>query len=211
VTHYQQLAIQLTAALDAFRAAIPNLESVTPGAKAFIKRKKRIPQPFVTAAVGSLALSPDLQGVKQFSPEESTDDTQFIEAITPLSMNVVMLGRELVLTVQAREARMATRAQKVYAVARGLALDRDPDALLPHLDNMKRALRTGKPRPRRPHPEATTSRCRCRRRRPSRRSRKEVPPPRPSRVVKACTAATTRPCTTTPKPNPLKERNQCHA
>jgi hypothetical protein len=145
VTHYQQQAIELTATLDSFRGSIPGLERASAEMKAFVKRKKRIRQPFVKAAVGSLSASPDLQGLKQVSSDQSTDDQQYIAAMNPLAMTVINLGRDLQLTVQVREARLATTAQVVYAVARGLALNRGSEAVVPFLETMKRS-RTRRPK-----------------------------------------------------------------
>lgn len=139
VTYYQQLAAQLNALLETVRAGVPTLETVTPEAKAFIRRKRGVEQSFIAAAVGSLTLAEDLQGLGDLSTEETTDDAQFIDGLTPLMMNAVLLAQQLQLTIRARRARLATKAQKIYAFARAQALDRDAAKILPHLENMKRA------------------------------------------------------------------------
>jgi hypothetical protein len=138
VTRYQQLAIDLTATLNAFRGSIPGLQRASAEAKILVQRKRRIPRPFVTAAVGSLSASPELQGLKQVSTEQATDDDQFVAAIRPLAMTLVNLGKDLQHTVEAREAQQVTRAQMIYAVARGLSLDRDSAAVAPFVETMKR-------------------------------------------------------------------------
>jgi hypothetical protein len=130
------------AELEILRTEVGPLEPVTPEAKAFIRRKQRIPDAFITAANGSLALSPDLQAVGQFSTEAVNDDTQYIDGLTPLLMNMLLAAQQLHQAIKKRKARLGTRAQKIYAVSRALALDGDAPEILSHVENMKRARKT---------------------------------------------------------------------
>jgi hypothetical protein len=134
------------AELEILRTEVGPLEPITPEAKAFIRRKQRIPETFITAANGSLALSPDLQAVGQFSTEEVNDDTQYIDGLTPLLMNMLLAVQQLHQSIKKRKARLGTRAQKIYAVSRALTLDADSPDILSHVENMKRALKTNRPK-----------------------------------------------------------------
>ena len=141
VTHYQEVALTLIGALDAFSVAIPDFQNSTPATKDFVKRKRGIPARFVTAAVGSLQLSPELQAVRQLSAAASQDDAQFIEALTPVLMQLGVVFKGLQSTINVRKARLASGAQKIYAVAKGLAQDADGTAVAAHVENMRRALK----------------------------------------------------------------------
>jgi hypothetical protein len=141
VTHYQEVAVQLIGALDSFTGSIPDFQNSTPATKDFVKRKRSVPARFVTAAVGSLQLSPELQGVKQLNAAASQDDAQYVEALTPVLMQLGVVFKGLQATINTRKARLASGAQKIYAVAKGLAQDSDAAAVAAHVENMKRALR----------------------------------------------------------------------
>ena len=141
VTHYQQVAVQLIGALDSFSVSIPDFQNPSITSKDFVRKKRHIPARFVTAAVGSLQLSPELLAVKQLSPESSQDDAQFIEALTPVLMQLGVVFKGLQSTIDARKARLAAGAQKIYAVAKGLAQDADGTAVAAHVENMRRALK----------------------------------------------------------------------
>jgi hypothetical protein len=145
VTRYQQVAAELNAVVDGVRAAVPALVPITPESKAFIRRKRDVSPVFVNAAVGSLLIAPDFQRLgDSLSGDGAIDDGQYIDGLRPLMMNVVLLGRQLEHTLKVREAELATKAQKAYAVARALAIDPQEAEIVWHVENMRRARRRPK-------------------------------------------------------------------
>jgi len=138
-THYQQVAEQVIGALDAFTGAIPDFDSAHDLTKVFIRSKRNIPARFVSTAVGSLLVSPELQSVKQLDVNGSHDNTQYVDAFTPVLNALGTVFKGLQFTIDIRKARLATEAQKIYKVAQGLAQDRNGATVGAHVENMKRA------------------------------------------------------------------------
>lgn len=138
VTHHQEIVAGAMVLLDQVRAALPMLEPVTAENQAFVKRKRRVPKPFVNTAVGSLSLSAGLQSVPQLQAGPAQNDGQISDALLPLKMQLTLLLEAVVNTMNMADARKTTAAQKVYAVARGLALDPREVEVRPLLARMKK-------------------------------------------------------------------------
>jgi hypothetical protein len=139
-TFYAELAAAVISALDQFNAAMPPLDPLTVSEK-FIRRKRRVPAPFVTDAVGALLVESELQNVRTLNAAQLVDDKLCIEAFTPLLRRLKAAEKVVRLMVHAREARAAAGAQQIYAVAKAFASDREATSLGVHVGNMKRSLR----------------------------------------------------------------------
>lgn len=142
VTHYQQVANELSAAMQTFKSAIPGYESAHSLTKNVVEQKRRIPEAFVKKAVAALLMSPELQTVRQLDAAESLDDAQFIDALAPVLQQLGTLYDGLKFTIDARKARLAANAQQIYAISRGLAQTRAGADLTGHVEEMKRARRS---------------------------------------------------------------------
>jgi hypothetical protein len=139
-TFYAELAANLVNALDQFLAAMPPLDALTVSEK-FIKRKRRVPAPFVADAVSAILTDSELQNVRTLNAAQAVDDQLCLEAFRPLVRRVKGADKALRLMVQAREARAAANAQQIYAVAKAFTSDREATSLGVHVGNMKRSLR----------------------------------------------------------------------
>lgn len=139
-TFYAELAAALISALDQFNAAMPPLDALTVSEK-FIKRKRRVPPPFVADAVTAILGESELQSIKTLNAAQLLDDKLCVEAFAPLLRRLKAAEKIVRLMVQAREARQAAGAQQIYAVAKAFASDREATSLGVHVGNMKRSLR----------------------------------------------------------------------
>jgi hypothetical protein len=152
---YQEIAAKLTAHVQAMRDLLPMLVSVTPETQALVRRKKRIPQSFVNNAVDTLSLATGLQSVPQLEVAPALDAAAFVEIMRPVKLNVAMFDQSFGNTLAVSEATLATTAQKVYGVARGLAVDPKESDLVQHVAQMKRLRST--PRRKKPDPEKSAT------------------------------------------------------
>lgn len=138
-TAYRELAAALIAALDQFRAAVPDFGTAHHVSKEFIDRKKRIPAKFVVDAVSALLVNDDLQSIPLLKRDEVLDDQQYVENLAPVLRHLGATWKGLKFNIDAREARLAAASQQIYGVARSLASDRDAAAITAHVENMKRS------------------------------------------------------------------------
>jgi hypothetical protein len=137
---YAELAAALVTALDNFMAAMPPLDALTVSEK-FIRRKRRVPVPFVADAVSAILIESELQNVKTLNAAQAVDDQLCLEAFRPLARRLKGTDKALTLIIRAREARAAAGAQQIYAVAKAFTSDREATSLAVHVGNMKRSLR----------------------------------------------------------------------
>jgi hypothetical protein len=139
-TFYADLAAPVLAALEQFMAAIPPLDNLAV-TQDFIKRKRRVPAPFVTHAVSAVVADPELQNVKSLNTAQALDDKLCVDAFIPLARQMDAAVKSLLLIIQGREARLAANAQQIYAVAKALSRDREATPLGVQVGNMKRAMK----------------------------------------------------------------------
>ena len=139
-TFYADLAAPVVAALEQFMAAIPPLDTLAV-TQDFIKRKRRVPAPFVTHAVSAVVADPELQNVKSLNTAQALDDKLCVDAFIPLARQMDAAVKSVLLIIQGREARLAANAQQIYAVAKALSRDRDATPLGVQVGNMRRAMK----------------------------------------------------------------------
>lgn len=139
-THYGDVAAQLSASLAAFVAAVPDFEIANPPSKRFVKLKRAVPKPFVGTAVGAAITSEDLKSVQQLDTTRALDNKQYLDAFRPLHDQLITVERGLGYSIGVKEALLAADAQKIYAVAKGLARDKDGGEIVVHVQNMRRDL-----------------------------------------------------------------------
>lgn len=147
VTHYQQLADDLTRALDQIAASIPKLESTHPATANFVRSHANIPIPFLVTAIAAVEQTPELQIIKQFDVAATRDAIQFNEAFRPVYDKMTAFANSINFTMSSLKANVAADALQIYAIAKGLARDPGAGNVRSHVQNLKRDLgRSGKPR-----------------------------------------------------------------
>jgi hypothetical protein len=140
LTHYGEVAAQLSASLAAFVATVPDFVIANPPSKRFMKTKRGVPKPFVGTAFGAVSASDDLKSVPQLDTVRALDIKQYIDAFKPLHDQLITVERGLGYSLGVKQALLAADAQKIYAVAKGLARDMDGGELVVHVQNMRRDL-----------------------------------------------------------------------
>jgi hypothetical protein len=146
-TKHEENAAKILAHFAAIRALMPPPVPLTPEVAAFLRRKKKIPRGFVTSSSGSIPLMPDLESVPQLDAAGSADDADYLDAMRSPQVDLTMLKVQFDLSIDLAEGRQTTRAQKFYAMMRGLALDPNDASITAHVAVLKKARSSGSRRP----------------------------------------------------------------
>jgi len=146
VTHYQQIAAQVSAAITTALQQIAPLEAPHPTTRDFVRANASVSIDFIVSVIAAVESTSELQGTK-FNVVEARDMLQFIEAFRPVLDLIDVLARKLKFTMDARKANVAEDALHVYALGKRYA--RSPNSTtLPHVEIMRRELGRARPRPR---------------------------------------------------------------
>lgn len=148
ITHYQNLATQLSVAVTGLIAQIPRFESAHPAIAGFVKANRQIPPDFIATVLAAVETNPELQKLEKFDVTEARDTLQFLEAFRPLVDQVDALARDLKFTMDARKAKVAADGLQIYAIAKGIARDPNSAMVAAHVRNMKRDLGRSRPKTR---------------------------------------------------------------
>lgn len=128
ITYYQQLAEQVTAALDAASAIVPPLDEREFAGAADARRRLNIPIEFLGTAIVSVERIPALQAVRKLDVRMGRDTLQYIDAFRPVVDKLVAFTTRLLLTLQTRQAALTGEALQIYDIAKGLGRDsKDPE------------------------------------------------------------------------------------
>lgn len=157
VTHYQQVAAQMSAALSSAAALIASFESPHGSTLAFVRSHRSVPVDFISTAVTTVEATPELQSVNKFDVTEARDVLQFLDAFRPVVDQLEALRVDLKFTMDSRKAAVAADALQIYAIAKGVARDPSSAALLAHVNNMKRDLGRTRPKTREKAPAPTSA------------------------------------------------------
>ena len=144
VTHYQQIAANLSKALGELLVLIPNFVQSHPTTKGFVRTHQNVPIEFVATAIAAVDSNPELQGMPGFDVTQARDVLQFVEAFRPLMDKLTAAAKNLKFTIDARRAEINTGALQIYGIAKQVARDPQSTTVSSHVDNLKRDLgRTG--------------------------------------------------------------------
>jgi hypothetical protein len=146
VTYYQQVATQVSVALNQALSLITSFAAPHTSTTGFVRSHRSIPTEFIATAIAAVESTPELQSVKKFDVNEARDVLQFVDAFRPIVDLIDSLARDLRFTVDARKAKVAADALQIYDIAKGVARDPDSAPLQTHLQNMKRDLGRSRPR-----------------------------------------------------------------
>lgn len=157
ITHYQQIAAQVSAILNQALSHISSFEAPHSSTQNFVRSHKIIPTDFIATAISAVEATPELQSVNKFDVNEARDVLQFIEAFRPVVDQIEALGRDVKFTIDARKAKVAADALQIYDIAKGVARDPNSAALQSHVANLKRDLGRSRTKPRDKSPAPGTS------------------------------------------------------
>ena len=153
LTHFQQLAAQLKAAIGAVMAEIPEFDLGHDDKSHFVSAHQSVPVEFIGTVASSI--DPEQIGTNIFDPADAQNVLQFVEAFRPLVDDAAALAAGLDFTVKAQYARVAAGALNAYAIAKRLALKGDATMKL-HVQNMQRDLGRTRVRRTKTPPQTTT-------------------------------------------------------
>jgi len=148
VTHYEQLAAEVSIAIDTAFAEISGIEAPHSSTRDFVRGYQSVSNDFIGTVIAAVEATPELKNVNKFNVAEARDTLQFIEAFGPVAARLAAMARDLKFTMQARKAKVAADALQTYDIAKGVARDRGSAGLTTHIDDMRRTLGRGRPRTR---------------------------------------------------------------
>ena len=148
VTHYEQLAAEVSIAIDTAIAEIRGIEAPHPATRDFVTAHQSVPNDFIAAVMAAVDATPELKNVNKFNVAEARDTLQFMDAFGPVATRLAAMARDLKYTMQARKAKIAADALQTYEIAKGVARDPGSAGLVTHIADMRRTLGRGRPRPR---------------------------------------------------------------
>jgi hypothetical protein len=140
ITHYQQLAAEFSAELDAIAAIIPKLEAQHISTASFVRSHLNVPTEFLATVIAAVEQTEELQGVKKLDIATARDTLQFIEAFRPVLDKVTAFARNLRYTMNSRKASLVADSLQIYYIAKGVARDPNSAQVESLVGNMKRDL-----------------------------------------------------------------------
>ncbi len=147
-THYQDLAATLRSALEAVAPQIPFWQAAHPTLRKAIRSGRSVNGKFIETVVAGVDSSPDLQALNKFDLAGAQDMLQFRAAFRPLVDQLLALSRDLLFTMDARQAKVGDQALQMYYLAKGLGRDIGGADILGLAENMGRDLGRKRPKSR---------------------------------------------------------------
>ncbi len=144
VTHYQEVAERVSAALDELLALIPNFVESHPARRGFVRTHQSVPEAFIATTIAAVEAIPELQGTGCFDAQNARDDLQFIGAFRSVADKMQASATNLQFTIDARRAEMNNGALQMYVIVKSVARNPLSTTAAAYLANLKRDLgRTG--------------------------------------------------------------------
>ncbi len=144
VTHYQEIAERVSAALDELLALIPNFVESHPSARGFVRTHQSVPEDFVATTIAAVEAIPELQGTGCFDARDARDALQFIDAFRSVADKMQASATNLQFTIDARRAEVNNGALQIYVIAKSVARNPLSTTTAAYVANLKRDLgRTG--------------------------------------------------------------------
>ena len=157
LTHYAQVAQDLSDAIDEMLSLIPSFVVAHSTTKTFVNSHQSFSNDFLETAIAAVEANPQLQGVVNFDVVEARDVLQFISAFRPMMDKLTATAKNLQFTINSRRANIGNDALRVYGVAKQVARDPQSNLLSDHVTFLKRDLgRSGKGGRKKASPAPTT-------------------------------------------------------
>ena len=154
ITHYQEVAAQLSKALQDAQRLIPTFAPAHSTTTQFVRKYQSFPDSLLLSAIAAVETSAELQQTGKFDVADARDTLQFVEAFRPCVDQLAVLCRHLKITIAARRATSQASALQIYDIAKGIGRDASSADVAAHVLNMKRDVRRGRRRHRsKPQPE----------------------------------------------------------
>jgi len=121
LTAYEQLVVNLSNAIDALVAQIPEFQVPHPTTSRFVRTHLNVPLEFIGGAISAVADIPSLAATNTFDVDQAREALQFIGAFQPLYDKITLLSDNLKFTINERKAQVGVKAQMLYGVAKQFA------------------------------------------------------------------------------------------
>ncbi|HEX7154397.1 MAG TPA: hypothetical protein VF618_23125 [Thermoanaerobaculia bacterium] len=138
ITHYETLANDFLAQLDLLAGVVPQVEPEHTSQRVFVRTHVNAPLEFLSSAVASVKLMPELKVLNKLDVLAARDALQFLDAFRPVLDKVNAFARALKYTMAAKRAAVTNDAQQIYRIAQAIASNGGNPALEEHVANMKR-------------------------------------------------------------------------
>jgi len=147
ITHYEQVAANVSKAIDELLALIPNFVASHPSTKGFVRAQKSVSDDFLISAIAAVEESPELQALNQFDVTQARDALQFSQAFRPIKDKLNAGAANVGFSIDLRRANVISPALQAYDLIKGLARNPAGTTAASHAGNLKRDLgRSGKRR-----------------------------------------------------------------
>ncbi|HSY51002.1 MAG TPA: hypothetical protein VLC46_19515 [Thermoanaerobaculia bacterium] len=144
VTHYEQVAARVSAALDEMLALIPNFAEYHPATREFVRTHQGVPIEFVATAIAAVEANPELQGIRGFDVMQARNALQFIDAFRPVADKLNASAKNVEFTIDVQRAEVNNGALQLYGIAKVVARSPLSTTVATHVGYLKRDLgRTG--------------------------------------------------------------------
>lgn len=135
-----ELTTKVVAALDLIAALIPDLRKPHPATEKKVRGGRTVPREAVVSIVAMVESSRTLQELNLLDTERAHEVLEYDDGFRVLDEQLQRLRRQVLHTVEARWAEVASQAMHAYAIARSLAKDpRDAD-LAAHVTTIRKHL-----------------------------------------------------------------------
>jgi hypothetical protein len=144
--------------IEGFRvlvAKLPKFDLPHPLTLPLSRRHRNVPANYAKTVADMVALSPDLQAIKQFSLDDNKSDQQQIEAWTAVDQEITTFQKAIRFFVALKKSKTNTAATHMQIFANALSQDAAYAHLLPLVATMKEARRTKKSKAK-PEPQSTS-------------------------------------------------------
>ena len=140
VTHYQQMADQVSAMIDQIVPALPRLEPPHPTTVRFVRGNANLPIPFLENALAAVGRSEELQVISRLDVSAGWDTLQLNQVIQSLIDKLYHFAKKLAYTRDTRLALLGADCRQLYYLVKGLARDPERADMLELVAVLKRDL-----------------------------------------------------------------------
>jgi hypothetical protein len=129
--------------IDGFRALVatklPKIDLPHPLTIPLARRHRNVPATFAKTVAEMVALSPDLQTIKQYDADTNKADQQQIDAFVPIAQELSTVLKAISFSVGVKKAKTNTAAVQMQGFIEALSKDPAYAHLIPALDAIKQA------------------------------------------------------------------------
>jgi hypothetical protein len=142
VTHYQEVAANMTKALEELRQTVVALQD--PSQTARVRQtQNNVTAAFIIKTITMVEASPELLAVKKFDPAAAREVLQILDALGPVYDALRAVARDVKIAMDSRKAKIASGALQIYAIAKGVARDETAPGLAVHVSDLRQKVKRG--------------------------------------------------------------------